>query len=178
MPKQLISKFSNVLQIASSSDKNATDFCQHVIRSASSIGIDWPSLPRYSESRSQRQISLLSVNFHYSSLYTTIFKSAHNLLTTRFLMNNIAVVIDLENVLSQAGNEQTIRSIAKFFESDVGLSMLNTELAQIRLLHSNNVKSPYDLHAQFCSNNELPLLFPNLATLRTKNISQPSLHNM
>ena len=41
--------------------------------------------------------------------------------------------------------------------------MLNLELAQIRLLHSNNVKSPDDLHAQFCSNNELLLLFPNLA---------------
>ena len=62
-------------------------------------------------------------------------------------------------------NEQTTQSIAKFYESDVDLSMLNTELAQTRLLHSNNVKSPDDLHAQFRSNNELPLIFPNLATL-------------
>ena len=36
---------------------------------------------------------------------------------------------------------------------------------EIRLLHSNNVKSPNDLHAQFRSNNELPILFPDLATL-------------
>ena len=33
MPKQLISKLSNVLQIKSSSDKNATDFYQQVTQS-------------------------------------------------------------------------------------------------------------------------------------------------
>ena len=47
-------------------------------------------------------------------------------------MNGIGVVIDLENVLSPAENEQTIQSIAEFYESDVDLSMLNKELAQIR----------------------------------------------
>ena len=159
MAKQLISKLSNVLQIESSSDEKATDFYQQVTRSASSIGVRLPSLPRCSGSRSQRQISLLSVNSYYSSLYSTIFKSAHNLLTTRFLMNGIEVVIDLENDLNLAGNEQTTQNIAEFYESDVDLSMLNTELAQIHLMHSNNVKSPDDLYAQFCSNNELPL-FP------------------
>ena len=46
-------------------------------------------------------------------------------------MIHIGVVIDLENVLSLAGNEQTTQSIAKFYESNVDLSMLNTELAQI-----------------------------------------------
>ena len=80
-------------------------------------------------------------------------------------MNDIGVVIDLENVLSLAGNEQTTQSMAEFFKSDVDLSILNTELAQICLLLSNNMKSPDDLHAQFLTNNELPLLFPNLATL-------------
>ena len=75
-------------------------------------------------------------------------------------MNDIGVVIDLENVLSLAGNEQTTQSIVKFYESKVDLSMLNTKLAQIHLLHSNNMKSPDDLHAQFYSINELPLLFP------------------
>ena len=81
-------------------------------------------------------------------------------------MNDIGVVFYLENVLSLAGNKQTTQSIAEFYESNVDLSMLNSELAQIRLLHSNNVKSPNDLHAQFRSNNELPLLFPDLATLQ------------
>ena len=165
MAKQLISKLSNVLQIESSSEKNATDFYQQVAQSASSIGVGLPSLPRCFGRRSQRQVSLLSVNSHYSSLYSNIFKSAHNLLITRFLMNDIGVAIDLENVLSLAGNEQTTRSIAEFYESDVDLSMLNTELAEIRLLHSNDVKSPDDLHALFQSHNELPLLFTNLATL-------------
>ena len=80
-------------------------------------------------------------------------------------MNDIGIVIDLKNVLSLAGNEQTTQSIAEFYESDVDLSMLNKELAQICLLHNNNMRSPDNLHAQFCSNNELPLLFPNLATL-------------
>ena len=64
-------------------------------------------------------------------------------------MNDIGVAIDLENVLSLAGNEQTTRSIAEFYKSDVDLSMLNTELAQICLLHSNDMKSPDDLHALF-----------------------------
>ena len=91
-------------------------------------------------------------------------------------MNDIGVVIDLENVLSLAGNKQTTQSIAEFYESNVNLSMLNTELAQIRLLHSNNVRSPDNLHVQFHSNNELPLLFPNLATLLK--IFHPSLYNM
>ena len=100
MTKQLISKLSNVLQIESFSDKNATDFYQRVTQSASSIGVGLASLLRCSRSRSQRQISLLPVNSHYSSLYSTIFKSAHNPLTTRFLVNNIGVVIDLENVLN------------------------------------------------------------------------------
>ena len=41
-------------------------------------------------------------------------------------------MIDLENVLSLAGNKQTTQSIAEFYESDVDLStILNTELAQI-----------------------------------------------
>ena len=88
-------------------------------------------------------------------------------------MNDIRVVIDLENVLSLAGNEQTTQNIAEFYESDVDLSMLNAELAQICLLHSN-VKSPDDLHVQFCSNNELPLLFPNLATLLRIFLTLPS----
>ena len=105
------------------------------------------------------------MNSYYSSLYSTIFKTAHNLLATQFLMNDIGVVIDLKNVLSLAGNKQTTQSIAKLYESNVDLSMLNTKLAQICLLHNNNVKSPNDLHLQFRSNNELPLLFPNLATL-------------
>ena len=165
MAKQLVSKLSNLLQIESFSEKNATDFYQQVTQSASSIGIGLPSLPRCFGSRSQRQVSLLSVNSHYSSLNSTIFKSAHNLLITRFLMNDIGVAFDLENVFSLAGNEQTTRSIAEFYESDVDLSMLNTELAQIRLLHSNDVKSPDDLHVLFRSHNELPLLFTNLATL-------------
>ena len=108
-----------------------------------------------------------------NSHYSTIFKSAHNLLTTRFLMNDIGVVIDFENVLSLSGNKQTIQSIAEFYESDVDLSMLNTELAQICLLHSINVKSPHNLHAQFCSNNELLFLFPNLATLLRIFLSLP-----
>ena len=43
--------------------------------------------------------------------------------------------------------------------------MLKTELAQIRLLHSDDVKSPYDLHALFRSKNELLLIFTNLPTL-------------
>ena len=80
-------------------------------------------------------------------------------------MNDIGDVLDLKNVLSPVGNEQTAQSIAEFYESDVDLSMLNTELGQICLLHSNNVRSPDNLHVQFRSNNELPLLFPNLATL-------------
>ena len=80
-------------------------------------------------------------------------------------MNDIGVVIDLENALSLAENEQTTESIAEFYESDLDLPMLNTELAQIRLLHSNNVKSPDDLHARLCSNNELLVLFPNLPVL-------------
>ena len=58
MAKQLISKLSNVLQIESSSDKNATDFYKQVTRSASSFGVGLPSLPQCSKSRSQRQISL------------------------------------------------------------------------------------------------------------------------
>ena len=68
--------------------------------------------------------------------------------------------MDLENVLSLAGNEQTTQNMAEFYESDEDLSMLNTELAQIRSLHGNDVKSPDDLHAQFQSNNELPCYFP------------------
>ena len=107
MSKQLINKLSNVLQIESSSEKNATDFYQQVTQSASSIGVGLPSLSQCFGSRSQRQVSLLSVNSHNSTLYSTIFKSAHNLLITRFLMNDIGVAIDLENVLSLAGNEQT-----------------------------------------------------------------------
>ena len=94
-------------------------------------------------------MSLLSMNSHYSNLQHTIFISVNNLLTTRFLMNNIGGIIDLENVFRLAGNEQTIQSISEFYESDVDLSMLKTELAQIRLLQSNNVKSPDDLLAQF-----------------------------
>ena len=165
MAKQLISKLSNMLQIESSSKKNATDFYLQVTQSVSSIGVGLPSLPQCFGGQSQQQVSLLSVNSNYSSLYSNIFKSAHNLLITRFLMNNIEVVIDLENVLSLAGNKQTNQSIAEFYESDVDLSMLNTELAQIHLLHSNDVKSPDDLHALFQSHNELPLLFTNLVTL-------------
>ena len=69
-------------------------------------------------------------------------------------MNDIGVAIDLKNVFSLDGNEQTTRNTAKSYESDVDLSMLNTELAQIR----NDVKSPDDLHALFRANNELPLL--------------------
>ena len=107
MAKQLISKLSNMFQIESSSGKNAIDFYQQVTRSASSIGVGLPSLPRCSGSRSQRQISLVSVNSHYSSLYSTIYECIHNLPTTRFLMNNIGVVIDRENVLRLAGNKQT-----------------------------------------------------------------------
>ena len=130
MAKQLICKLLNVLQIESSSYKNATDIYQQVIQSASSIGFGLPSLPRCFGSESQ-QVSLLSVNSHYSSLYSTIFKYAHNLLITRFLMNDIGVAIDLENVLSLAENEQTTRSISEFNESDVDLPMFNTELEQI-----------------------------------------------
>ena len=65
-------------------------------------------------------------------------------------MNDIGIVFDLENVFSLAGNKQTTQSIAEFYESNVNLSMLNSELAQIRLLHSNNVKSSYNLHSLFC----------------------------
>ena len=53
MAKQLISKLSNVLQIESSSEKNATDFYQQVTQSASSIGVGLPSLSRCFESQSQ-----------------------------------------------------------------------------------------------------------------------------
>ena len=173
MAKQLISKLSNVWQIESSSDKNATYFYQQVSWSANSIGVGLPSLPQCSRSQNQRQISLLLVNSHYSSLYSTIFKSVHNLLTTQFLINDIGVVIDLENVLSLAGNKWTTQSIFKFYEGNVDLSMLNIEFAQICLLHSNNIKSPDDLHVQFHSHNELPLLFLNLAILTRKFLTLP-----
>ena len=53
MAKQLISKLSNVLQIESFSEKNATDFYQQVTQSASSIGVGLPSLPPCFGSRSQ-----------------------------------------------------------------------------------------------------------------------------
>ena len=158
--KQLISKLSNVLKIESFSDENATDFYQQVTQNASSIGVGLPSLPLCFGSRRQRQVSLLLVNSNYSSLYSTIFKSADNLLITRFLMNDVEVAIDLENVLSLAGNKQTTRSIAEFYESDVDLSVLNTELAQIRLLHSNDVKLPDNLNALFRSNSKLPCYLP------------------
>ena len=132
MAKQLISKLSNMYQIESSSYKNAIDFYQQVTRGASSIGVGLPSLPRCPGSQSQRQISLVSVNSYYSSLYNTIYEFVHNLLTTRFLMNDIGVVIDRENVLSLAGNKQTTH-IAEFHKSDEDLSMLSAELVQICL---------------------------------------------
>ena len=116
----------------SSSDKNATDFYQKVTRSDSSIGVGLPSLPLCSKIEVDDKYHYFQWNSHCSSLHSTIFKFPHNLPITQFLMNGIGVVIDLENVLSPAENEQTIQSIAEFYESDVDLSMLNKELAQIR----------------------------------------------
>ena len=46
-------------------------------------------------------------------------------------MNDIGVVIDHENVLSLAENEQTTQSMPNSNKSDVDLSMFNTELSQI-----------------------------------------------
>ena len=81
-------------------------------------------------------------------------------------MNDIGVAIDLKNVFNLAGNKVTTRSIAEFYKSDVALSMLNKELAQIHLLHSNDMKPSDDLHVLFRSSNKLPLLSIDLATLR------------
>ena len=141
MAKQLISKFSNVLQIENSIDKNVTDFYQQVTGSQQ----HWSWFTKLARMFWKLKSTTNIITFSELSLQQPLqhhFKSAHNLLTTQFLMNNIGFVIDLENVLSLAGNEQSTQSITKFYESDVDLSMLNTELAQIHLLHSNNVKSP------------------------------------
>ena len=75
-------------------------------------------------------------------------------------MHNIGVVIDLVNVLSLARNKKNTQSIANFYESDVDLSMLNTERAQICLLHSNNVKSPNDFMRSFAVIMSCPCYFP------------------
>ena len=88
MAKQLINKLSNVLQIESSSEKNATDFYQQVTRSASSIGVGLPSLPRCFGSRSQRQ-NIITFSEDFTFTVATHFSNKSRIL----LMTNLIILL-------------------------------------------------------------------------------------